>query len=128
MKKTLAETKGVSHDMDEESRQRLYHLKSTLMEQLEALTKLDSEILDLVNEDEMIEDEVVAHEIEEAGILRADIKTAVKIINEVLEPKINPPEIGFTGSATENVSPPESQKQGQKENDDEASSSVTSGK
>ena len=60
--------------------------------------------------------------------MRADIKTAVKIINEVLEPKINPPENGFTGSATENVSPPESQKQGQKENDDEASSSVTSGK
>ena len=64
VKKTLAETKGVSHDMDEESRQRLYHLKSTLMEQLEALTKLDSEILDLVNEDETIEDEVVAHKLE----------------------------------------------------------------
>ena len=57
VKKTLVETKRVSHDMDEESRRRLYHLKSTLMEQLEALTKMHSEILDLVNEHETIEDE-----------------------------------------------------------------------
>lgn len=129
MKKTLAETKGVSHDMDEKSRQRHYHLKSTLTEQLQALTKLDSDILDLLNEDETIEDEaVLANEIEEAGNLRADIKTAIRIIDEALDTRTKPPEENSsTGSVTETISPTESQSQNHERNDDgEASGSVTS--
>ena len=88
VKKTIAETKSVSHDeMDENSRRRLFHLKSTLTEQLQAITKLDADILAALLEDDTTEEEVLTNEIEEAGTIRSDINTAIRIVEEALETK-----------------------------------------
>lgn len=72
MKKTLSATKDVSSVMDETSRTKFYHLKTTLEEQLEIIKTLDNDILNLLGEEEETA-EVIANEIEESGTLRADI-------------------------------------------------------
>ena len=81
-------------------------------------------ILDLLNEDETVEDEVFANEIEEAGNLTVEIKTDIRVIDEALETKTNPPEDGSASRATGNISPPESENH--EGNDDESNDSVTS--
>lgn len=80
VKKVMAEAKGVTQRKDQQSRQGLRRFKLTLTEQLEAIAKLDSDILEAMNEGEETEEEALVTEIEEAAILRADIDTAIHAI------------------------------------------------
>ena len=60
--------------------------------QLESLTALDQQILDLLEAEEEMEDETLLKEIEESGELRSKIKARVTEIDELVKPVAEPPE------------------------------------
>ena len=85
--KTLGDIKKNGENLKKEERTKIINLKSSLEEQYEAIKALDNEILDLLSDKEGVEDEEINTEIEEAGRLRADIKTAIATLDELLRNK-----------------------------------------
>ena len=85
--KTLGDIKKNEENLKPEERAKIINLKSSLEEQYEAMKALDNEILDLLSDKEGVEDEEINTEIEEAGRLRADIKTAIATLDELLRNK-----------------------------------------
>ena len=81
--KTLGDIKKNGGNLKKEERTKIINLKSSLEEQYEAIKALDNEILDLLSDKEGVEDEEINTEIEEAGRLRADIKTAIATLDEL---------------------------------------------
>ena len=87
VRKTLADLEKSGKKIDKEERVRVVNLKSTLEEQYEAIVVLDRDILDLLSDKEAVTEEEIAAEIEEAGKLRAEIKTATITLKETLTHK-----------------------------------------
>ena len=86
--KTLGDIKKNEENLKPEERAKIINLKSSLEEQYEAIKALDNDwILDLFSDKEGVEDEEINTEIEEAGRLRADIKTAIATLDELLRNK-----------------------------------------
>ena len=86
--KTLGDIKKNEENLKPEERAKIINLKSSLEEQYEAIKALDNDwILDLFSDKEGVEDEEINTEIEEAGTFRADIKTAIAPLDELLRNK-----------------------------------------
>ena len=83
LKKTLAETKICIEDFSEEKRARADQLRATLQEQLEAVRKLDDEILEILTGIDEVEDAEIEQEIETAGEFRGEVKVAIRNLNEL---------------------------------------------
>ena len=87
VRKTLAELQKSGKNIDKEERIRIVDLKFTLEEQYEAIIALNRDISDLLSDKEVVNEEEVVAEIEEADKLRADIKTATITLEETLKHK-----------------------------------------
>ena len=74
-----------------EAKTRALEVRASLSEQLESLTALDQQILDLLEAEEEMEDETLLKEIEESGELRSKIKARVTEIDELVKPVAEPP-------------------------------------
>ena len=83
IKKTFGKVKGMLSN-PERDRGTLYNRKSSLEEQLAVVQALDNEILRLLENADETEEAAISNEIEEAGVLRADIKAAMKLLGEML--------------------------------------------
>ena len=81
--KTIGDIEKNEENLDKEERSRI-NLKSALEEQYQAIKALDNEILDLLTKKESVEDEEISAEMKETGRLRADIKTAITSLQELL--------------------------------------------
>ena len=75
----------MKNDNEVEERKRIMNMKSSLEEQFEAIKRLDEQILELLSDKEDVEDGEIAAEIEEAGRLRAEIKTAMRCMDDKIE-------------------------------------------
>ncbi|CAB4010813.1 Transposon Ty3-G Gag-Pol poly [Paramuricea clavata] len=80
-KKTLGEVKGLLSNPELE-RETLFNRKSSLEEQLGVIQTLDNDILKVIEDTDETKEAVIANEIEEAGVLRADIKAAIRLLEE----------------------------------------------
>ena len=61
-----------------EDKQLLQNRKITLEDQLQGIQSLDSEILRLLEDVEDLEEDVLLSEIEEAGLLRTEMKESIR--------------------------------------------------
>ena len=87
VRKTLTELQKSGKNIDKEERIRMVNLKSTLEEQYEAIIALHRDISDLLSDKEVVNEEQVAAEIEEADKLRAEIRTATITLEGTLKHK-----------------------------------------
>ena len=63
-------------------------LRASLAEQLESLTALDQQILDLLENEEEIEGETFLKEMEKSGKLRVKIKARLIEIDQLVKPEV----------------------------------------
>ncbi|CAB4017825.1 Hypothetical predicted protein [Paramuricea clavata] len=96
IKKTLGEVKGLLSNPELE-RETLYNRKSSLEEQLGVIQTLDNDILKVLEDTDETEEAVIANEIEEAGVSRADIKAAIRLLEESLPQKNSESEANRSG-------------------------------
>ena len=61
-----------------EDKQLLQNCKITLEDQLQVIQSLDSEMLRLLEDVEDLEEDVLLSEIEEAGLLRTEMKESIR--------------------------------------------------
>ncbi|XP_046865017.1 uncharacterized protein LOC124459588 [Xenia sp. Carnegie-2017] len=71
-----------------EDKQLLQNRKITLEDQLQDIQSLDSEILRLLEDIEDLEEDVLLSEIEEAGLLRTEMKESIRRLEEALIPVV----------------------------------------
>jgi hypothetical protein len=98
IKKTLGEVKGLLSNPELE-RETLFNRKSFLEEQLGVFQTLDNNILKVLEDTDETEEAVIANEIEEAGVLRADIKAAMRLLEEALLQKNSESEANNEGAS-----------------------------
>lgn len=63
----------------------LFDRKSSLEEQLGVIRRLDSDILKVLGDTDETEEAAIANEIEEAGVMSADVKAAIRLLEEALQ-------------------------------------------
>ena len=89
--KLLPEAENCLKDGTQEAKKRALEISASLAEQLENLTELDQEILNLLQEKEEVEDELLLKEIEESGEMRAKVKARLSELEQLVKPVSEPP-------------------------------------
>ena len=90
MAKIQPEVQACIDDFRPDGTNRTVHLRTSLKEQLEALSTLNKEILELLKANEDIGEDKITSEMEESCSLRAAIKTKILAINALLVPNPAP--------------------------------------
>ena len=83
-RKSCLKQKAIVVDVTPEQRGRVDHLLCALRDQANMLDPLDKEILKFMEDDDEVDEQAMAAEVEKFSTLRSDIKTAIEALESVL--------------------------------------------